>query len=109
MVFNCPACLKKLDKERGRMVKADSQASLIHFFCPHCRIFSLLFVFNSPQLGNNGGLLGISMLTDLDLDEARNFLGKKPLSTNEVIEIYQSLSSSTPKAKSFFKNNSTDK
>ncbi len=78
MVFNCPACLKKLDKERGRMVKADSQASLMHFFCPRCRIFSLLFVFNSSQLGNNGGLLGISMLTDLDLDETKNFWEKNP-------------------------------
>ncbi len=98
MVFNCPACLKKLDKRRGKVVKAGSQASLIHFFCPYCHIYSLLFIINNPQLGKNGGLLGISMLTDLNLNEVRKFLGRKPLSVDEVIEIYQSFLPSTKRS-----------
>ena len=90
LLLNCPICGKKYGHRSARIVQGNQDAFLVHVGCKHCGSASLAIISRSKGTEN---MLAMGVMTDLNYQEACDLLQQKPISSDEIIEVYQSLKS----------------
>ena len=85
LLVKCSICGKKYNKQSIKVVQNKKDAMLVHVNCDFCRSASLA-VINKGINGDNMVALGI--LTDLDYEEACRVLREKPITADDILEVY---------------------
>lgn len=85
LLLNCPVCGKKYGHQSVRIVHGNHGAFLIHIGCQYCGSASLAVISRSK--GEN--MIAVGMLTDLNYEEACVLLEQKPVSSDEILDLYQ--------------------
>jgi len=85
----CPVCKKKRSMHTGKVISSKNGSLVVYNKCPHCLSASLSVISKSKKVG--GSLIAIETLTDLTDIEAMELFKKKPLSADDVLNIYQAV------------------
>jgi hypothetical protein len=85
-LMQCPVCGKSFQSARVLVVAEDAERTTLHIGCDDCQATSLVFVSNGQW-----GVMSVGMLTDLVAEDAKTFFGKEPISSDQVLEVYQDL------------------
>lgn len=84
--FRCNNCGQKMVKARVAVLAKSHRRVLAHVSCPHCGAEHLLTAAAEEQTAKN-------FKTDLTPNETERFLNTSPLSSNDLIDLHQSLKS----------------
>ena len=84
IISNCPICNSQNFPAQIRVLQERENAHLLHIRCRKCHSCLLVLVTFSPQ-----GLASMGLLTDLNSDEVIRFSQGKPVSTADVLELYE--------------------
>lgn len=87
LLIKCSICGKKYREKSIKIVQNKKEAMLVHVSCDFCHSSSLAVINKGMHGGENMVTLGI--LTDLDYQEACEFLRKEPISLDEVLDLYK--------------------
>ena len=79
----CPLCQNKYSPGTFKILDRSGDKNLLHLKCPHC-YHSFVVVIGKTPFG--AGLVAITV--DLDLSDAKRFYKRKPISQNQLLEIY---------------------
>ncbi len=93
-VMHCPSCGVKFPQDGANIIGRKNNSLLIHFSCEKCQGASLALVAKNEISGN---LITMGMLTDLDYEEAVKIMQEKPITIDEVLDIYEELKVSKDK------------
>ena len=85
-VSDCVICKNKFRSEDFILVLKDNNKSIFHITCSNCLTSSIFMLLSEER-----NILGAGSITDLGRDEVKEKLKMKPISTDEIIEIYQQL------------------
>lgn len=83
-LMQCPVCGKSFQSARVFVVAEEMDRTTLHIACDDCQSTSLVFVSNGQW-----GVMSVGMLTDLVAEDAKAFFGKDPISSDQVLEVYQ--------------------
>lgn len=86
LVKECPSCHTKYEAKQVSVADRVDSGYLVYFSCQHCGNSLLARIVETPF-----GLIGSAMLTDLELNEVVKFKSSEPVSTNDVLAVYQEL------------------
>lgn len=89
MQSRCPVCKKKRSIHSGKVISSKNGSFIIYNKCAHCLSASLSVISKSKKA--DGSLIAIETLTDLTVVEAKELFKKKPLSADDVLNIYQAV------------------
>jgi len=87
LLMKCSICGTKYGKQSIKVVQNKKDAMLVHVNCDSCRSASLAVINKGIQ--NNDNIVTLGILTDLDYEEACNVLRKEPISSDEVLDLYE--------------------
>ena len=88
LLMKCSICGKKYGNQSIKVVQNKKDAMLVHVNCDFCRSASLAVI--NKGVHNNDNIVSLGILTDLDYEEACNVLKRKPISSDEVLDLYES-------------------
>jgi hypothetical protein len=89
-INRCPICSATYELEKARLFAESDVAHLVHFTCAKCQSY---FVAMVVVVGR--GLSSVGMITDLSFDDVSKLYRTSPLTTDEVIEGYETVHSNT--------------
>ncbi len=87
LLMKCSICGKKYGKQSIKIVQNKKDAMLVHVSCGFCQSASLAVV--NKGIHNNDSVVTLGILTDLDYEEACSFLRREPISSDEVLDLYE--------------------
>lgn len=88
---NCSNCGYKYSEKDLTVIQKDDFAAVLHLTCPKCKESYLINVV-SP-LGSLQGSSRMPLKIDISsAKEAKKFIGKKPVSSDDVLNLYDILS-----------------
>jgi hypothetical protein len=83
-LFKCSFCGSALEKSNLMVIEEQEQKTVFHISCPHCEV-ALISVLS----GNQSGIVGLGIATDLDKEEVKNKFFREIVSADEVIEAHE--------------------
>jgi len=95
MEARCPVCGNLYDFRQLEVIEEENGATLMYIKCQSCQSAALSMIALGPS-----GVKMASVLTDLEQDEVMRFQDENPLSSEEVLDLYESLE----KSDNFLKN-----
>lgn len=84
----CPVCNTKYNPLEARVLEEKDEAHLIHIKCRRCQSCVVALILTS-----NLGISSMGIVTDLISDDVLKFKSSSAVSTDDVIEIHQLVSS----------------
>jgi hypothetical protein len=88
LLMKCSICGKKYGKQSIKIIQNKKDAMLIHVNCDFCCSSSLAVV--NKGVHNNESLVTMGILTDLGYEEACNVLNRESISSDEILDLYES-------------------
>lgn len=88
ILSHCPACNARYNPENVEVVEEKSNGNLLHVQCRKCKSSVVAVIFS-----NNMGINSITLVTDLNSKDLVKFKDKKPVSTNDVLDLHALLNS----------------
>lgn len=85
----CPVCGSQRKDLFFEPVSSNKNRTAIYVSCEECLTAIVFFISQ-----NEMGMMTIGVLTDLNSNEAKDFFGSKPISENDIIDVYEYLNSS---------------
>lgn len=86
LVLSCAVCTTVMEEKNVNVVAEQEMKTVFHALCPKCLTASLFFLSHTEK-----GLVSVGTATDLNREEAIKIFGQKAISTDEVIEVYRSM------------------
>lgn len=83
----CSFCGGGLHQDNILALEESENKATFHITCSRCKTSSLVSVS-----GNQNGIIGVGMATDLDRSEVKSKFSKNAVSADEVIDVYQFVS-----------------
>ena len=83
LLQKCPACQARIPTSGVHILEETENNIIAHLSCGSCRVNYLTYVMNHPQ-----GLVGNAIMTDLNYEEALQFLDTTALTANSFLELY---------------------
>lgn len=90
LLLNCPVCGKKYGYKSARIVEGTKGALLVHVGCDYCSSKSLAVISN-PESNSFENPVSVGIMTDLDYEEACKLLKDRPITADEVLDVYQAV------------------
>ena len=87
LLMKCSICGKKYGEKSIKIVQSKKDAILVHVNCNFCQSSSLAVINKGMQ--NNDSIVTLGILTDLDYEEACSVLKREPISSDEVLDLYE--------------------
>jgi hypothetical protein len=84
----CSICSNRYNPMEAKIVLENSNTHLIHIKCRNCQSSTIAVI-----MASNLGISSVGLVTDLEADDIIKFLKARPISSNEILEIHQSLNS----------------
>ncbi len=85
---HCPVCHCQYNPVEVKVLEEDDGANLIYLRCRQCWSSVLALI-----MANNFGLSSVGLVTDLDSREVAKFKDSSEIASNDVLTVYQLLSS----------------
>jgi hypothetical protein len=82
----CPVCKAQRDNLYYAPIGQDDDRVAIYLSCKKC-LASMVFFISQ----NDMGIMAMGVLTDVNIEEARNFFGAKPISKDDILDIHEHL------------------
>jgi hypothetical protein len=101
IISNCPVCNSRNFPAQIRILAERENAHVLHIRCRKCHSNLLVLVTFGQQ-----GVISTGLLTDLTSDEVLRFGQGRPVSSDDLIELYEQL---TRSPKEIFEGASLDK
>ncbi len=79
----CPLCGKRVDVETAKVVKKKENSSVLFLACPHCNGAVFLAIVDDVF-----GTISLGVATDFTVEDLDRFHGKKPVSSDELLDLY---------------------
>ena len=86
LIKHCPVCQREYQRTLVQILSENEFGLLTHVTCAHCGAHLLTRLATMPQ-----GLVGNSILTDLQADEVMSFIAHDEISIDDVLRIHQLL------------------
>ncbi len=86
LIKHCPVCQREYRQTLVQILSENEFGLLTHMTCAHCGAHLLTRLSTMPQ-----GVVGNSILTDLQADEVMNFLHQDEVSADDVLRVHQLL------------------
>lgn len=86
LIKNCPVCQREYRQNMVQILSENEFGLLTHMTCAHCGAHLLTRLSTMPQ-----GVVGNSILTDLQADEVMSFLNHDEISADDVLRVHQLL------------------
>lgn len=86
MDARCPVCGNYYDFRKLAIIEEEDGATLMYIKCGNCQSAALSMIALGPF-----GIKMASVLTDLEQDEVMRFQDENPLSSEEVLDLYEEL------------------
>ncbi|MFA7209803.1 MAG: hypothetical protein WC120_06050 [Parcubacteria group bacterium] len=88
LLAKCSVCESSLDPDDIVVLSEKEQKTTMHVTCAKCRSAAIVFLLN-----NQLGMMSVGMATDLDNEEVANKFGGEAINSDEVLDLYQFVSS----------------
>jgi hypothetical protein len=85
IISNCPVCNSRNFPAKVKVLSEKNESHILHIQCRKCKSCLIVLITASPQ-----GMMSMGVLTDLRSDEVVKFSQSKPLSEDDVLDLYQS-------------------
>ncbi len=83
----CPICNQRHKKEDIKLVNENKDSALVHIYCRKCKNSSLaVFSKEAPER-----IASMGIMTDLNYKEACQISQREPISSDDVLSVYESL------------------
>jgi hypothetical protein len=86
LIKHCPVCQREYQQTLVQILSENEFGLLTHVTCAHCGAHLLTRLATMPQ-----GLVGNSILTDLQADEVMGFISNEEISTDDVLRVHKLL------------------
>jgi hypothetical protein len=86
LVKNCPVCQREYQHTLVQILSENEYGLLTHVTCANCGAHLLTRLATMPQ-----GVVGNSILTDLQADEVMGFISFEAISGDDVLQVHQML------------------
>lgn len=86
LIKHCPVCQREYQKTPVQILSENEFGLLTHVTCAHCGAHLLTRMASMPQ-----GVIGNSILTDLQADEVMGFIAFDEISADDVLSVHQLL------------------
>lgn len=86
LIKHCPVCQREYQKTLVQILSENEFGLLTHVTCAHCGAHLLTRLASMPQ-----GVIGNSILTDLQADEVMGFITFDEISADDVLSVHQLL------------------
>jgi len=82
----CPLCGKRVDVEAAKVLKKKDDSSVLFLACPHCRGAVFLAIVDDVF-----GTVSLGVATDFTVEDLARFQNKKPISSDELLDLHLAL------------------
>jgi hypothetical protein len=86
LIKHCPVCQREYQQTLVQILSENEFGLLTHVTCAHCGAHLLTRLATMPQ-----GVVGNSILTDLQADEVMGFIAHDEISAEDVLRVHQML------------------
>ena len=86
LIKHCPVCQREYQQTLVQVLSENEFGLLTHMTCAHCGAHLLTRLSTMPQ-----GVVGNSILTDLQADEVMSFIANDEISADDVLRVHQML------------------
>lgn len=83
-LVKCAVCNSSLDPGKIVVIDEKEKKTTLHSTCSKCNSAAIIFLSN-----NQNGVVSLGMATDLDVEEAKEKIGKEAISADEIIDLHQ--------------------
>ena len=83
----CPLCQKGFGKDQIKVVEQESASHVLHITCSQCQ-HSLIILVGMTEIGV--GIVGL--LSDLSLRDVHRFKNREPISEDDLLAHYETIS-----------------
>jgi hypothetical protein len=87
VVKKCPVCEKDFEEKSVFVMSEKEDFFLAHVSCLECKIGLVAKITKMPF-----GLIGASIITDLEKEEVLNSVNNEPISADDVLRFYKKYS-----------------
>lgn len=98
-LVRCSVCESDLDPSDTIVLEEKDQRTTAHITCSKCNSAAMVFLSN-----NQAGLLSIGIATDMDSSEVREKFRSDAISTDEMLDLYEFISSEKGNITKLIKN-----
>jgi hypothetical protein len=88
-INRCPICSSAYNADSAKLFDRNDSASLVHLTCEKCHSYFVAMVLLLGQ-----GVSSVGMVTDLNFEDVKRLHGKKPLTTDEIIDAHEEMQKS---------------
>jgi hypothetical protein len=83
LVSFCPVCREKYNPFEAKVIEENNSAHLLHVKCSNCQAAILALIMTSGM-----GVSSVGLVTDLNGNEIRRFIGGKKVDSDDVLSLY---------------------
>jgi len=84
----CSVCESSLDPANVIVLNEKEQKTTVHVTCAKCQSAAIVFLLN-----NQLGMVSVGIATDLDSSEVKSKFGMEAISSDDIIDLHQFVSS----------------
>jgi len=85
----CPVCRREKQWRQSKIIVGQNGLFVVYHKCAFCSSASLMIVSKSARAEEEGRLVAMEVLTDLEPQEVQSSLEKAPLKADDILDIYQ--------------------
>ncbi|OGF30241.1 hypothetical protein A2533_01915 [Candidatus Falkowbacteria bacterium RIFOXYD2_FULL_35_9] len=86
IISNCPVCNSQNFPAQIKVLNENQDSHLLYVQCRKCKSRVLVLITS-----NQNGISSLGLLTDLSSEEVVKFSQSKPVSTDDVLDLYQTI------------------
>jgi len=93
LVTRCPFCSAEYDLDGAQVIGEENDATMVYITCSDCESSIVAIVAMSGL-----GIVSLGLVTDMTAEDTKTFTEGKPVTSDDLLEIYETLEKDKAKA-----------
>lgn len=93
LVTRCPFCSAEYDLDGAQVIGEENDATMVYITCSDCESSIVAIVAMSGL-----GIVSLGLVTDMTAEDTKVFNEDKPVTSDDLLKIYETLEKDTAKA-----------